>query len=195
MHAHSYIKREEEHVFSWKWSDESLDKQREFTRVWAERKHFQQSLQQWELCFLRVDPISVEENVLLQIDKPHRQISAPHGAVGCPPALQGKPNIVIRVQMGKQVLKHFLNSAFFFVLSRWLDSCEINQTCFLEGCRRDGFLAKVKGFDLDALHAGEHYGKASIPLLVLPRRLGARATGCHCKEEQTNSKSLMINFF
>lgn len=98
--------------------------------------------------------------------------------------------------MGKQVLKHFLNSALFFsVLSRWLDSCEIKQTCFLEGCRRDGFLAKVKGFDLDALHAGEHYGKASIPLLVLPRRVGARATGCHCKEEQTNSKSLMIKFF
>lgn len=71
----------------------------------------------------------------------------------------------------------------------------MKQTCFLEGCRRDGFLAKVKGFDLDALHAGEHYGKASIPLLVLPRRVGARATGCHCKEEQTNSKSLMIKFF
>lgn len=77
----------------------SLDKQRELTRVWAERKHFQQSLQQWELCFLPVDPISVEENVLLQIDEPRTQISALHGAVGCQPALQEKPNIVIRVQM------------------------------------------------------------------------------------------------
>lgn len=40
----------------------------------------------------------------------------------------------------------------------------------------------MKGFDVGSIHAGEHDGKASLPLLVLLRRAGG-APGSHCIEE------------
>lgn len=66
-------------------------------------------------------------------------------------------------------------------------------TCFFEGCWRDRFLTKMKGLDLDAVHAGEHYCKASLPLLVLLRRAGAGAAGCHCMEEQAIINKGIVN--
>lgn len=36
---------------------------------------------------------------------------------------------------------------------------------------------------MDSIHAGEHDGKSSFPLLVFPRKAGG-ATGGHCIEER-----------
>lgn len=45
----------------------------------------------------------------------------------------------------------------------------------------------MKGLDVDAVHAGEHDRKASLPLLVLLGRAGGGATWSYCKEEKALS--------
>lgn len=62
-----------------------------------------------------------------------------------------------------------------------LSVCDL--TRFFQGCWGNGPLAEMKGFHMGSIHAGEHDGKASLPLLVLLRKAG-RATGGHCIEEQ-----------
>lgn len=60
---------------------------------------------------------------------------------------------------------------------------ELDLTSFFQGHWGNGILAEMKGLHVDSLHAGEHDGKARLPLLVLLRRAGGGATGGHCKEE------------
>lgn len=60
---------------------------------------------------------------------------------------------------------------------------ELNLTSFFQGHWGNGILAEMKGLHMDSIHAGEHDGKASLPLLVLLRGAGGGATGGHCNEE------------
>lgn len=65
---------------------------------------------------------------------------------------------------------------------RFLNAYGTTLTCFFQGCRGNGLLAEMKGLDVNTFNAGEHNGKASLPLQVLPRRSGAGATGSYYTE-------------
>lgn len=67
-------------------------------------------------------------------------------------------------------------------LFRFVNASETTLTCFFEGCRGNGLLAEMKGFDVNTFNAGEHNGKASLPLQVLLRRSRAGATGSYYTE-------------
>lgn len=75
------------------------------------------------------------------------------------------------------------NNAVEYYSNRTSVLLDLDLTSFFQGCWGNGTLAEMKGLHMDSIHAGEHDGKASLPLLVLLGRAGGGATGGHCIEE------------